>query len=191
MQNIKEILEQSEALLEGHFLLSSGLHSNAYVQCAKLLRFPDRSATVLATVVEKLKDVEIDIVCGPAMGGVVVAYELGRQLLRQAIFTERVDGEMQLRRGFEVKKGDRVLIAEDVVTTGKSTLETVKVLEEMGATVVGVACIADRTSKDLNFPLPIYSAIKLEITTYDPTDCPLCKEGKIEAVKPGSRGLKK
>ncbi|MBU5307963.1 orotate phosphoribosyltransferase [Clostridioides mangenotii] len=183
--NIVEILKDSDALLEGHFLLSSGKHSNRYIQCAKVLRFPDRAEKVLASVVDQIKALDIDIVVGPAMGGVVVSYELGRQLGKEAIFTERKNNIMELRRGFEIKKGAKIIIAEDVVTTGKSTIETKKVLEELGGEVIGVACIADRTSEDIG--MPIYSAIKLDIQVYDADECPLCKEGKIEVIKPGSR----
>lgn len=183
--NIVEILKDSDALLEGHFLLSSGKHSNRYIQCAKVLRFPDRAEKVLASVVDQIKDLDIDIVVGPAMGGVVVSYELGRQLGKEAIFTERKNNIMELRRGFEIKKGAKIIIAEDVVTTGKSTIETKRVLEELGGEVIGVACIADRTSGDIG--MPIYSAIKLDIQVYDANECTLCKEGKIEVIKPGSR----
>ena len=122
MSNIDviEILKECNALLEGHFLLSSGKHSNRYVQCAKVLRYPDQAAKVLSLVVDKIKDLDIDLVVGPAMGGVVVSYELGRQLGKEAVFTERKDNVMELRRGFEVKPGAKIIIAEDVVTTGKS-----------------------------------------------------------------------
>ncbi len=186
--NVVEILKECDALLEGHFLLSSGMHSNRYIQCAKVLRFPDQAEKVLSVVVDKIKDLDIDLVVGPAMGGVVVSYELGRQLGKEAIFTERKDNEMQLRRGFEVKPGDKIIIAEDVVTTGKSTKETKRVLEAMGGVVVGVSCIANRTKDDIG--MPIYSAIDLDIQVYDPKDCPLCKEGKIDVIKPGSREFK-
>ena len=124
--DVVEILKKSDALLEGHFLLSSGKHSNRYVQCAKVLRYPKSAKEVLSTVVEQIKDLDIDLVVGPAMGGVIVSYELGRQLDKEAVFTERKDGVMQLRRGFEVKPGAKIIISEDVVTTGKSTLETKK-----------------------------------------------------------------
>ncbi len=186
--NVMEILKECDALLEGHFLLSSGKHSNRYVQCAKLLRYPDKAEKVLAVVAEKIKDLDIDLVVGPAMGGVVVSYELGRQLKKEAIFTERKDNIMQLRRGFEVKKGDKIIISEDVVTTGKSTLETKKLLEELGGEVIGVACIANRCKQDIG--IPIYSALDLDIELYDKENCLLCKEGKIELVKPGSRDIK-
>ena len=178
--DVVEILKKSDALLEGHFLLSSGKHSNRYVQCAKVLRYPEYAAQVLSTVVDQIKDLDIDLVVGPAMGGVIVSYELGRQLNKEAVFTERKDGVMQLRRGFEVKPGAKIIISEDVVTTGKSTLETKKALEELGGEVIGVACIADRTSAPIG--MPIYSAIKLDIQVHEADDCPLCKEGKIELI---------
>ena len=186
--DVVEILKKSDALLEGHFLLSSGKHSNRYVQCAKVLRFPQYAEQVLSTVVEQIKDLDIDLVVGPAMGGVIVSYELGRQLNKETVFTERKDGVMELRRGFEVKPGAKIIIAEDVVTTGKSTIETKEALEKLGGEVIGVACIANRTSKYIG--MPIYSAIKLDIQVHDADECPLCKEGNIELVKPGSREFK-
>lgn len=181
-----ELLKESEALLEGHFLLSSGKHSNGYVQCAKLLQYPDKAEKALAIVVEKLKDLDIDIIVGPAMGGIIVAYELARQLGKPSIFTEREDGKMTLKRGFYIEKGQKVLIAEDVVTTGKSAYEAIEAVENKGGIVVGIASLADRTSSDLKYPL--YAGTKLEIKTYDAQDCPLCKEG-LEIKKPGSRKI--
>jgi len=186
--DVVEILKKSEALLEGHFLLSSGKHSNRYVQCAKVLRFPEYAEQVLSTVVDQIKDLDIDLVVGPAMGGVIVSYELGRQLKKESVFTERKDGVVQLRRGFEVKPGAKIIIAEDVVTTGKSTIEAKKCLEALGGEVIGVACIANRTREDIG--MPIYSAIKLDIQVHEADECPLCKEGKEELVKPGSREFK-
>ena len=183
-----DVLKESQALIEGHFLLSSGKHSNKYCQCAKLLQYPSKAEKVLALVADKVKAnakaIKVDLVVGPAMGGIIVAYELGRQLGIPAIFTERVDGRMALRRGFVIKPGQKVLIAEDVVTTGKSSMETAHVIESFGGEVVGIACIADRSILDLE--LPVYGAIKLEIETWDKDMCPLCKQG-IEYVKPGSR----
>jgi len=181
-----EHLKQSEALLEGHFLLSSGRHSNRYCQCAKLLQYPDRAAKVLSVVVEKLKDTPVDIVVGPAMGGIIVAYELGRQLGVPAIFTEREEGKMTLRRGFEVQSGQRILITEDVVTTGKSSLETIEVLAQFGVEIVGIACIANRSKEDIGYP--VFDAIKLDIESWEPENCPLCKQG-TPVVKPGSRKI--
>jgi orotate phosphoribosyltransferase len=183
---IIDILTETGALLEGHFLLSSGKHSDKYCQCAKLLMYPDKAEEVLKVVAGKLKDIEFDLIVGPAMGGIIVAYELGRQLGKPAIFTERVEGYMKLRRGFEIKKGQKILIAEDVVTTAKSSLEVAEVLKQYGGEVVGIACIADRSVSAVE--LPIYSAVRLNIEAYDKEACPLCKEG-IEYVKPGSRSL--
>ncbi len=179
-----KILEESGALLEGHFLLTSGRHSNRYVQCAKVLRYPDKAEKILKPVAEKLKDLDLDLVVGPAMGGIIVAYEIGRQLGLEAIFTERVDGEMALRRGFEIKPGSRVAICEDVVTTAKSSIEVKKLLEELGAEVVALASIIDRTNGKTDFN--IISSIKLNIDTYDAENCPMC-EKNIPYEKPGSR----
>lgn len=185
--NVLDILKESGALLEGHFLLSSGRHSNRYCQCAKLLQYPDKAEKVLSIVTEKIKNIDFDVVVGPAMGGIIVAYEVGRQTGKPAIFTERVDGKMELRRGFEVSKGQKVLIAEDVVTTGKSSLETIEALKELGAEVVGICCIVDRGSSTIDYP--IFSAINLEIENYEVSECPLCKAGE-PYVKPGSRNIK-
>lgn len=188
MENkVIHILKEVEALLDGHFLLSSGKHSNRYCQCARLLQYPDKAEEVLKLVAEQVKDLQIDIVVGPAMGGIIVAYELGRQLGKPAIFTERVDGAMALRRGFEIKPGQKILITEDVVTTGKSSLETVEVLKSFGGEVIGIACIADRSTTDIG--LPIFGAVKLEIETWEKESCPLCAQG-IEYIKPGSRAIK-
>lgn len=184
---VEEILKEVDALLEGHFLLSSGKHSNRYCQCAKLLQYPDKAEKVLSVVVEKLKKLEFDVVVGPAMGGIIVAYEIGRQTGKPAIFTEREDGVMTLRRGFEIKKGERVLITEDVVTTGKSSRETAEVIKSLGGEVVGIACVVDRSS-GIDVGYPVYGCIELEIESYDSDDCPLCKEG-LPYVKPGSRKI--
>lgn len=184
MINVVEILKECEALLEGHFLLSSGKHSNKYCQCAKLMQYPDKTEKVVSIVAEKVKDLGIDVVVGPAMGGITAAYELGRQLNIRAIFTERENNVMTLRRGFEIKPGEKILIMEDVVTTGKSSVETAKVLESLGGKVLGIGCIVDRKSSEID--LPIYSAVELEFETYDSGSCPLCSDGSVP-VKPGSR----
>lgn len=182
--NVVEILKECKALLEGHFLLSSGKHSNRYCQCAKLLQYPDKSEMVISIVAEKVKELGIDVVVGPAMGGITAAYELGRQLGIRAIFTERENNVMTLRRGFEIKKGEKILIMEDVVTTGKSSMETATVLENLGGIVIGIGCVVDRKASEIN--LPIFSAIELEFETYDADNCHLCKNGS-NPVKPGSR----
>jgi len=193
MEDVLSLLKGSGAMLEGHFLLSSGRHSNRYFQCAKLLRYPDRAAAALAGVAERLKqDIQagklaIDAVVGPAMGGIIVAYEMGRQLGLPAFFTERDDtGKMTLRRGFELQLGQKILITEDVVTTGKSYGECAAVLEGLGANIVALACVVDRRQSGIEVPWPFYPAYKVEVTDWEADFCELCKKG-IPAVKPGSR----
>lgn len=189
MSNVtEELLKESDAFLKGHFLLSSGKHSDGYVQCAKLLMYPEKAERVCQAIKKEIGENIPDLVVGPAMGGIIVSYELGRSLGVPAIFTERVDNVMMLRRGFEIKSGQRVIVVEDVVTTGKSSLETIKVLEEYGAEVIGIACIVDRRAEDLDLGYPVFAACKLDIKTYDKDDCPLCKKN-IPAVKPGSRKI--
>jgi orotate phosphoribosyltransferase len=200
-----ELLRESGAMLEGHFLLSSGRHSDRYFQCARLLQYPDRAAEALKGVVSALREdmaagsLALDLVVGPAMGGIIVAYELGRQLGLPAIFTERDDsGAMTLRRGFEIQAGQRILIAEDVVTTGKSSEECAAVLEQLGGKVVALACVVDRRSdrradrgsdqqaQGAAVRWPIYPACKVSVETWEAADCSLCKQ-QIPYVKPGSR----
>lgn len=191
--NAIELLKESSAMLEGHFLLSSGRHSDRYFQCARLLQYPDRAAAALSGVVAALKadiaagKLAVDAVVGPAMGGIVVAYELGRQLALPAFFTERDDaGKMSLRRGFEVERGQRILIAEDVVTTGKSSGESAEILKALGAEVVAIACVVDRRADGVPVSWPLYAAAKVQAANWESADCELCRKG-IPAVKPGSR----
>lgn len=195
MKTCETILKETGAMLEGHFLLSSGLHSDRYFQCARLLQYPDRAAKALASLVAQLKNdidsgkLKIDVVVGPAMGGIVVAYELARQLGLPAMFTERSEsGLMSLRRGFEIRRRQQILIAEDVVTTGKSSLETAKVLEAQGASIAALACIVDRRAESVPTAWPLYAAYKTEVQNWESDNCPLCKEGST-AVKPGSRKI--
>lgn len=189
MNNTIEILKECEAFLEGHFLLSSGRHSSAYCQMAFLQQYPDQCAKVMANVAEQLKDMDIDLIVGPAMGGIVYAYELGRQLGKRAIFTERVDNVMTLKR-FAIKPGEKCIIAEDVVTTGISSLETKRVIEEAGGECLGIVCVVDRTKAEAPSPIPILaSALKLELPNYAPDECPICKEGKLPLVHLGSRKM--
>jgi orotate phosphoribosyltransferase len=180
-----EKLKETGAYLEGHFLFSSGRHGDRYCQCAKLFECPQTAAEVIAPIAEQLKDVEFDLVVGPAMGGIIAAYELSRQTGKPNIFTERENNIMCLRRGFSLEQGAKVIIMEDVVTTGKSTLEVAEVIKALGGVVVGAACIVDRFGGDLGFPL--YSAARIDLKSYDAAECPLCAEGKIELQKPGSR----
>jgi orotate phosphoribosyltransferase len=198
MSDVVSILSECKAMLTGHFLLSSGKHSSQYFQCARLLQYPAQAAKVIAGVAERINaetaagKLQVDSIIGPAMGGIVVAYELGRQLEKPAFFTERDDeGKMTLRRGFEIKPGEKIIIAEDVVTTGKSTLETAEQIAKMGGIVVAAICIVDRRPADAAepFPWPLFAAARLPAVLWDAADCPLCREGKTPAVKPGSRKI--
>ncbi|NMM63225.1 orotate phosphoribosyltransferase [Clostridium sp. P21] len=184
-----DTLKEVGALLEGHFLLSSGKHSDRYCQCAKLLQYPDKAEKVLKVVADKLKNVDFDIIVGPAMGGVVVSYELARQTGKPGIFAERQDGAMTIRRGFEIKKGQKAIISEDVITTGKSFLEVAEIIKGLGGEVVGISCIVDRRAEGVEIEYPLYSAVKLQIESYDKEECPMCKQG-TPYVKPGSRNIK-
>ncbi len=180
---------QEDALLRGHFRLSSGLHSDTYVQCARFLRRPDLAGPAAAELAEQLRaaGLQPDLVVGPAMGGVVIGYELARQLGVPGIFTERDDsGQMTLRRGFTVEPGQKIVIAEDVVTTGKSTNEVARVLEGLGAKVLAVASLIDRTGGKAELTFPNFALLSVTAATYAPDDCPLCRAG-IPVVKPGSR----
>jgi len=193
MKTSLELLKESGALLEGHFLLSSGRHSDRYFQCARLMQYPDRAAQALRPLARLLRAqidsgaIAVDALIGPAMGGIVVAYELGRQLGRPAFFTERDDaGTMSLRRGFELTPGMRVLMVEDVVTTGLSTGECAAVIEAHGAIPVALACIVDRRAPGLELAWPVFASCAVEAHDWDAGSCPLCTRGQA-VIKPGSR----
>ena len=187
------VLKKTKALLEGHFVLSSGLHSPQYVQCAKLLSYPKKSEKFCKSLSTKIKKKfkKIDIILSPAMGGIVIGYIVGKLLNKETIFCERVNGKFTLRRGFSIKKNSKVLIVEDVITTGKSSLECARLVKKYKSKVVGYACLINRSSKpslkikDKN----IVSQIKLEIPTYKKNDLPI-ELKKIPITKPGSRYLK-
>ena len=187
------VLKKTKALLEGHFVLSSGLHSPQYVQCAKLLSYPKKSEEFCKSLSTKIKKKfkKIDIILSPAMGGIVIGYIVGNLLNKETIFCERVNGKFILRRGFSIKKNSKVLIVEDVITTGKSSLECARLVKKYKSKVVGYACLINRSSKpslkikDKN----IISQIKLEIPTYKKNDLPI-ELKKIPITKPGSRYLK-
>lgn len=186
MTDVEKILKDCGAFLQGHFLLSSGKHSDGYVQCAKVLMHPDKAEEVLKLAVDKVRDLDIDVVVGPAMGGVIVSYEVARQLGKPSMFTERENDKMTLRRGFTLDEGAKVLITEDVVTTGKSSLEAIEALKPYGVEIVGIACLANRSGKEEIHGYKLFPAIDLNIKTYDPESCPLCDQG-MDLVKPGSR----
>jgi len=196
MEKVVGLLKETDAMLEGHFLLSSGRHSDRYFQCAKLFSNPQKAVSALEDVVSRIKEdikagkIKIDVVAGPAMGGIIAAWEVARQLGLPAIFTERDEnGNMSLKRGFELIPSQNVLIVEDVVTTGKSYMECAAALENTGAKVTALSCVVDRRAKDApDAPWPFYPAVKLEAGNWDVSECELCKRG-VPVVKPGSRKI--
>ncbi len=190
--NEKEILktfEKEKAYLTGHFLLSSGLHSPNYMQCALVLQKPWIAEKLCKELARKMRSHKIDTVIGPALGGMVVSYEMGRALKVKSIFAERVDGSFALRRGFSVKKNERFLVVEDVITTGKSIYEVIDLVESLGGKIAAVASVVDRSDGAAVFSQDFYSLLKMQIRTYRPEDCPMCKEKKLALVKPGSRNF--
>ena len=187
------VLRKTNALLEGHFVLSSGLHSTKYVQCAKLLSFPQKSKKICVSLSKKIKKKfkSIDLILSPAMGGIVIGYEIGRLLNKETIFCERVKKKFTLRRGFFIKKNTKVLIVEDVITTGKSSLECVKLIKKFKAKIIGFACIIDRSNKNklkIN-KNKIVSQVKINVPTYNKKKLPDFLK-KIPTISPGSRNLK-
>ncbi len=187
-EELIQIFRQTNALLDGHFLLTSGLHSPHYFQCAKVLQYPKYLHLFAGELAKHFEYSEIELVISPAIGGVVVGTEVGRMLDVRTIFAERENGVMSLRRGFEIKKGERVLVVEDVVTTGGSVNEIVQIAKKADATLAGVGYIVDRSNGKTKFNTKTISVLQMDVVTYPPDTCPLCKEG-TPAVKPGSRGL--
>ena len=186
------ILKKTNALLEGHFVLSSGLHSPKYIQCAKLLSFPNLADKICKSLANKIKKnfKKIDLILAPAMGGVIIGYEIGKILKKETIFCERVNGKFTLRRGFSIKKGTRVLIIEDVITTGKSSLECVKLIKKSNAKLVGFASIIDRsTKKSLKIKNKIVSHLKIDVPSYNLKNIPKSLKS-IPITTPGSRFIK-
>ena len=189
LKNSLAVLRKTNALLDGHFVLSSGLHSPSYVQCAKLLSFPNKSKKFTKSLASKIKKTfkNIDLILSPAMGGIVIGYEIGRVLKKETIFCERVDGNFKLRRGFNIKKGAKVLVVEDVITTGKSSLECVKLIIKAKAKLIGFASIIDRSEKkSLRIRKPLISHLKIDIPTYSNGKLPK-KLQSIPITTPGSR----
>lgn len=189
-KEVLEVFQKTGGILKGHFLLTSGRHSDTYMQCAKLFVDTESSEKLCAALAEKLTGVNAEAVVSPAVGGILMGYEVARQLKLPNYFMERENGEMTLRRGFAIEKGTKVLVVEDVVTTGGSVKEVIAKLKAMGAEPVAVASIVDRSAGAVEFGLPFYNLISMNVVSYEPEECPLCKEGKIPAIKPGSRSLK-
>jgi len=183
-----QLFEQAGALLTGHFRLTSGLHSDRYIQCARVLMLPDQAEMLCRELVRRLDGRQVDVVVGPALGGVVLAYEMARQLGAAALFTERENGIMLLRRGFTLGAGQRVLVVEDVITTGGSAREVVELARQSGAEVVGVAALVDRSNGRVEMGVPLSALLAVEVASYEPQECPMCEAG-IPVVKPGSRAV--
>lgn len=200
--NVEKIYKDANALLEGHFKLSSGNHSKFYLQSAKVLENPKTAELLAKELAKKIKEtgIKVDTVCSPALGGILAGYELARALGVRSIFTERVDGKMTLRRGFAVEKNENIIICEDIITTGGSALEAAECVKSNGANIVAFAALANRgfckredtkkeAKKECKLPknVPFFALEDFEFEIYNPQECPLCKDGS-EAIKPGSRG---
>lgn len=191
--NSKQILEhfrETDALLEGHFILSSGLHSPVYLQCALALQYAPDAAKFGRAIAEHFTDTNIKTVASPAIGGLIIGYETAKALNARFIWTERENGAMTLRRGFSIKEGERILVVEDVITTGGSTRECIEALDARGAKLTKAASIIDRSNGAADVGVPRISLVSLEVLSYTPENCPMCRQGEI-AVKPGSRKWKK
>lgn len=186
---MERIFKETGLMLEGHFLLTSGRHSNRYMQCAKLFQYPAYSEMICKDLAKRFEGQQIDLVVGPAVGGIIMSYEMARQINVPNIFAERENGNMTLRRGFTIPKGAKVLVVEDVVTTGGSVREVMDIVANSEAEVVGVCVVVDRSGGKIDFGVPFFAAYETEIQSYEPSQCPLCEQG-LELVKPGSRKLK-
>ncbi len=187
-EEVLAIYKQTGALLSGHFLLSSGLHSDRYLQSAVVLQQPEIATRICAALADLFRDCRVEVVIAPALGGVFVSHETARALGVRALFVERVNGELMLRRGFVIKPGERVLVVEDVITTGKSTKETIAVVRKAGGNVVAAGSLIDRSGGKADLGVPYKTLVSLDVPSYPEDACPMCKAGSTP-VKPGSRGL--
>ncbi|MEG6522161.1 orotate phosphoribosyltransferase [Desulfotomaculum sp. 1211_IL3151] len=187
-EEIIEIFTKTGAMLTGHFLLTSGKHSNRYFQCAQVLQHPQYTQVLCQALAESFKNQAVQTVIGPAMGGILVSYEVARALGVRSLFTERVNGKMSLRRNFSIQPGERVLVVEDVITTGGSVAEVIDVVKGMGGEVVGVGVLVDRSNVRANLGVRTEALLTVAVETYEPESCPLCAAG-TPAVKPGSRQI--
>ena len=189
--DILEIFEKTQGLLEGHFLLSSGMHSQQYFQCARVLQYPQYAEELADDIASHFTNKDVDLVISPAMGGLIIGHEVARELKARFVFTERSSdsGEMALRRGFDLEEGEKALVVEDVLTTGGSVREVVKLLQKENVEVVGVGFIVDRSSGKVKFSMPKYAILELPVVVYQPEECPLCEKG-IPIDRPGSRKKK-
>ena len=201
--NVEQVYKDANALLDGHFLLASGNHSSRYLQSAKVLEYPKKAALLSDALAKMIREanIEVETVCAPALGGVLAGYELARSLDVRSIFVEKKEGGMELRRGFSISKGEKIIICEDIITTGGSALKAAKAIEALGGIVVAFASLANRgfckrvggndTAKNacaLPSNIPLFALDDFSFEMYAPQECPLCKEGKSKAIKPGSNG---
>lgn len=187
---ILDILRETGVMQEGHFVLTSGRHSDRYMQCAHIFEYPQSAAKLTEKLAEQFRDAGVTLVVGPAVGGISIAYELARQLGVRTVFAERENGVMTLRRGFTIHPEDRVVVAEDVITTGGSVREVIELVRAAGAELAGVAVAVDRSAGQVDFGAPLCSAVSMQVVSWEAQECPLCKQG-IPVAKPGSRTLKK
>lgn len=185
-EEILTIFRETGVMLEGHFLLTSGRHSDKYMQCARLFQYPDIAEKFARELAGKFENV--DLVAGPALGGIIIAYEVSRHLNVQNVFAERENGHMTLRRGFELPRGARVLVVEDVVTTGGSVKEVMALVRSLGGEIAGVGSVVDRSDGKVDFGVPFNAVLSMEVVSWEADDCPLCREG-WPLVKPGSRNM--
>lgn len=188
-EEIVKIFKDCGALLEGHFVYSSGRHGKIYIQCALVSQFPEYNELFCAELANRFKGQDIDVVLGPAVGGIIISYELAKQLSARSVFAERVEGKMTLRRGLNIKKGEKVLLVEDVVTTGGTVRELIPIVENCGGIIVGAAAFANRNPRRVKFDFPFETLLSGVVEDYLPEECPLCKEG-IPFDRPGSKNLK-
>jgi orotate phosphoribosyltransferase len=186
LEQVHEIFKRTGVMQEGHFKFTSGRHSNRYVQCARLFEHPSDSVLICTDVAETFRDKNIDLVVGPALGGIIMAYEISKILGVRNIFAERENGLMTLRRNFEVSSGSRAIVVEDVVTTGNSVREVVDLQRRSGLDVAGVACVVDRSNGKVEFDLPFHAVATMNIESWEPENCHLCKQG-LPLTQPGSR----
>lgn len=188
-EEVLRLLRETGALLEGHYLLTSGLHTREYLQCAQTYQYPEIGSRLSKELADLTRDLEPEVVIGPAMGGVIISYEVARFLGARALFGEREGAEMRLRRGFTIQPGQRVLAVEDVITTGKSVREVINLIEQSGGKLVGVAALVDRSGGQVQFDVPCRALASIEMKNYTPDECPMCKED-IPIIKPGTRPIR-
>ena len=200
--NVEQVYKDADALLDGHFLLASGNHSSRYLQSAKVLEYPKKAALLTDALAKMIKNsgIAVDTICAPALGGVLAGYELARSLDVRSIFVEKKEGAMELRRGFEIKKGEKIIICEDIITTGGSAMKAAKAIEALGGEIVAFASLANRgfckraggnnkAKPECALPedIPLFALDDFTFEMYSPQECPLCKQGDSEAIKPGSK----